>query len=277
MTPDDDLRPATDGELTPGDWQDLARAHALLRQRSFAAGLMDMVGRPIERGLALLPANVNRQIGTIAHAALEKALGAALLSVRPDSPLPSRDGLHKLAVAATGAVGGLLGLPGLAVELPLATTIILRSIAEIARSEGEDVTDPAVKLECVSVFALSDTGSPATGVETGYFMVRSALASEMAAAASHLARGASGSSAPAVLNVLRAIGGRFGVIVSEKWAAQAVPVLGAIGGATLNTLFIEHFQNIARGHFIVRRLERRLGKATVRMAYDALDPASDRS
>src|SRR3712207_7386206 len=39
-------------------------------------------------------------------------------------------------------------------------------------------------------------------------------------------------------------------------SAQAVPVLGAISGAAVNTLFIDHFQSLAQGHFTVRRLER---------------------
>ncbi len=31
------------------------------------------------------------------------------------------------------------------------------------------------------------------------------------------------------------IAARFGLVVSQKVAAQAVPVLGAVGGATVNT------------------------------------------
>jgi hypothetical protein len=42
-------------------------------------------------------------------------------------------------VATTGGVGGLFGLPALAIELPISTTIMLRSIADIARSEDEDI------------------------------------------------------------------------------------------------------------------------------------------
>jgi hypothetical protein len=49
-----------------------------------------------------------------------------------------------------------------------------------------------------------------------------------------------------------------------------VPVLGALGGAAVNTAFVVHFQMLARGHFTVRRLERIYGKGTVRMAYDRI-------
>jgi hypothetical protein len=46
-----------------------------------------------------------------------------------------------------------------------------------------------------------------------------------------------------------------------------VPILGAAGGAFINVLFIKHFQDLARGHFIVRRLEAQYGQAAVRAAY----------
>ena len=41
----------------------------------------------------------------------------------------------------------------------MSTIIMLRSIAEIARSEGEDLSDPETALSCVQVFALG--GGPA--------------------------------------------------------------------------------------------------------------------
>ena len=44
-------------------------------------------------------------------------------------------------VGASGAIGGAFGLASVAVELPISTTIMLRSIADIARSEGFDVRD----------------------------------------------------------------------------------------------------------------------------------------
>jgi len=63
---------------------------------------------------------------------------------------------------------------------------------------------------------------------------------------------------------------RYGVVVSEKTAAQALPLVGAAGGALVNALFMDHFQDVARGHFIVRRLEKIHGAdpvaATVRLS-----------
>jgi hypothetical protein len=60
------------------------------------------------------------------------------------------------------------------------------------------------------------------------------------------------------------------LFLSEKAAAQAVPAIGAAGGAIINTLFIDHFQDMARGHFIIRRLERKYGKEIVEHTYKAV-------
>ena len=72
------------------------------------------------------------------------------------------------------------------------------------------------------------------------------------------------------MRLIAQIASRFGVQVSEKVAAQAVPVIGAAGGSILNTLFIDHFQDMARGHFIVRRLESKYSPGEVKRIYDRL-------
>ncbi|MDX6456831.1 MAG: hypothetical protein QOE55_528, partial [Acidobacteriaceae bacterium] len=67
---------------------------------------------------------------------------------------------------------------------------------------------------------------------------------------------------------LSRIASRFGLEVSEKVAAELIPVAGAVGGLTLNVLFSQHFQSLAEGHFIVRRLERKYGSEVVRQDYE---------
>jgi hypothetical protein len=56
--------------------------------------------------------------------------------------------------------------------------------------------------------------------------------------------------------------------VSEKVAAELVPIAGALGGLTLNVMFSRHFQDVAEGHFTVRRLERKYGAEEVRVQYE---------
>jgi len=58
--------------------------------------------------------------------------------------------------------------------------------------------------------------------------------------------------------------------VTQKAAAQALPILGALGGAAVNYVFIDHFQEVARAHFTVRRLERGYGKEPIRIEYERI-------
>jgi hypothetical protein len=176
---------------------------------------------------------------------------------------------HKALAAVSGAVGGAFGLATLAVELPLSTTLMLRSIAEIAREEGETVETPEGALACVEVFALGSRGGETGLAESGYFAVRAALAKTLAEAARYAgSRALVDEAAPALLRFTAQIAARFGIVVSQKVAAQAVPILGAFGGAAVNTAFMDHFQSTARAHFTIRRLERVYGKAAVRAAYE---------
>jgi hypothetical protein len=105
--------------------------------------------------------------------------------------------------------------------------------------------------------------------------VRAALAGALADAASHIARrGLAGEGAPALVRAIAAIASRFGILVEEKVALGAIPVVGAVTASLINAAFTSHFQRRARGHFIVRRLEGVHGMATVRRAWEALGPVS---
>jgi len=83
-------------------------------------------------------------------------------------------------------------------------------------------------------------------------------------------RGALDASAPVVSSMVSEIVSRFGLVVSDKVAAGALPILGAVGGATVNVIFMDHFQRIAQAHFALRRLERRYGAADIRRRYAEL-------
>jgi hypothetical protein len=159
----------------------------------------------------------------------------------------------------------------LPIELHVTVGIMLRAIADAARAEGEDLRTPEARLACLEVFALGGSSRKDDASETGYFAVRVALAREVTRAAEHvLRRGVAEQGAPAVVRLLTRIAQRFSLQVSEKVAAEAVPLVGALGGATINVVFIDHFQAMARGHFTVRRLERRYGPAAVRGRYERL-------
>jgi len=189
-----------------------------------------------------------------------------------DSPGEKASNLwHKLAVVTTGGIGGLFGLPALTIELPISTTIILRSIADIARSEDENLNKIESKIACIEVFALGGPNISDDASESGYFAVRAALAQSVTKATEYIAeKGLVEEGAPGLVRLIIQIANRFSIQVSEKAAAQAVPAIGAAGGAIINALFIDHFQDMARGHFIIRRLERKYGKEVVEEKYNTV-------
>ncbi len=258
--------------LRDEDLEDLKYAKELLENPGFTAKITNAIGTPLEKALDLLPQGWSDMVNKSTHKALEVAARSALLTLNPQQKRPAANTLHKIMAAGLGAAGGFWGVAALGVELPASTTVMIRSIADIARSEDHDIDDPAIKIACLEVFALGGPSSQDDGSETGYFAVRTALAKVINDAVSHIAaKGLADASAPALVRIISQISSRFGIQVSEKIAAQSLPLLGAAGGAAINTLFIDHFQSIARGHFIILRLEREYGQNEVKQIYETLE------
>ncbi len=261
--------------MTPEDLAALRRAVRSLEHPGLAARLTNMVGKPIELIGNVLPASASHVIATATCKGLEAALKVALRTMQHGSRAGSQF-LHRALATASGAAGGAFGLATLPVELPVSTIIMLRSIADIARGEGEDLSDPEAALSCVQVFALGGRAGSADASQSGYFTVRGMLAKSVTEAARFIAeRGLIEEGAPVLVRFMTLVASRFGVVVTQKVAAQALPVIGALGGAAVNYAFIQHFQEVARGHFTVRRLERVYGKNVVRTEYERLAVADN--
>lgn len=262
------------------DTADLKRAVALLETPSITARMAALAGAPIEFGLSRLPKFAHERIHKIVHAALHKASAAALKTVGDAPSKGASTKTHKLAAAVSGAAGGFFGMAGLAVELPVTTVIMMRSVADIARSEGFSVSEPWVQAACVEVFAFGGNSKSDDAAESGYYASRGML-SELTKNATrelvHLAghRGAheltqayaKKQTAAWMAKLIDSVATRFGIVITEKTAAQIVPVIGAATAATMNVLFTNHYQDMARGHFIVKRLESKYGEEAVERAY----------
>lgn len=258
--------------LTEQEMLELKHAHTLLENPGLAIKITNAIGTPLEKALELLPQGWSDMVNKSARKALETAIHSALLTLDSKQRGPAANTLHKVMAAGLGAAGGFWGITALSVELPVSTTVMLRSIADIARSEEHDLHDPATKVACIEVFALGGPGKGDDGAETGYFAVRAALAKAVNDAVQYIAmKGISEASAPALVKVISQISSRFGIQVTEKIAAQSLPLLGAAGGAVINTLFIDHFQSMARGHFTVLRLEKKYGPDTIRQMYETMN------
>ena len=125
------------------------------------------------------------------------------------------------------------------------------------------------RLACITVFALGGRSKSDNAAETAYYAVRAALTRALSEAAEFIAqRGIAEEGTPLVIRLIANLASRFGVIVTDKVAAEMVPIFGAFGGASINLLFISHFQAAARGHFIVRRLERKYGREFIKREYE---------
>ena len=257
----------------------LWKAVLTLEHPSLAARLASLAGVPLNVLTRALPAGATSVISKAVTVALKTAIRVAFATLprgNSDSAgrirSSSRSGaIHKGLAALSGALGGTFGLASLPVELPISTTLILRAVADIARNEGENLTNPETALACLEVFALGGRTETDDFSDSTYFAVRGALAKTVTEATRYIAeRGLLEEGGPIAVRLAAQIASRFGVVVSQKAAAQAVPIIGALGGAVVNTAFMAHFQSIARAHFYVRRLERQYGKPAVQSAYEQI-------
>jgi len=266
-----------DSTITKLEEEALLKAKKILENPSFSMKIANQIGKPIELGLEKINSD---KINALTQKALQKSLNIAISSLKKDNKLSVSKGKHKFFTALSGGLGGAFGLPALAIELPLSTTIMLRSIADIAESEGHDLEKIDVQLACLEVFALGSTkNSEDDGAESAYFTARGAMAFEMKVAIDSIANMSNKAiqeslakgQLPLLIKVVNTIASRFGVTVSEKMIAQSIPIIGALGGASLNLMFMNHFQKIAEGHFIVKRLENKYGLEEIQRIYEDLN------
>jgi hypothetical protein len=265
--------------LSQDDLATLRRAKEALESPSLTMKLASVVGSPIEKLMSRMPNIAQEKVDEATQVALKKCLQLALRTLNKSAidgvvlpPEKPHNLMHKLAVATTGAAGGAFGLFALPIELPVTTTLMFRSICDIARSEGEDIHLIETQLQCMMVLAMGGPSSSDDGADLGYFIVRGALAQSVSKAAGDIAAkgfGAHGSTA--LLKFLHTVASRFSVQVTEQVAAKSIPAIGAVLGAMVNTVFIDHFQQMAHGHFTVRRLERQYGQLAVERAFQTID------
>lgn len=187
-----------------------------------ADGLVDYIPKGAQEGL---------------HMATEKALhGAIRAADLSHKILPKEDArLTKLVAAAMGAAGGVGGVGTALAELPITTTIFLRSIQDAAREEGFDPREQNVRFDSVRIFA---SNGPLAKEETDLAF----MATRMAVAG------------PTLQALATKVAPRLALVFGKKIAAQAMPIMGAAAGASINTIYATYYREIAHVHFGLRRL-----------------------
>jgi hypothetical protein len=250
---------ATVSFLTPHERDELWRAAVIMADsRGLLLRLTAVFGRRIEALRARL-AKAGERFGGMAWSDFTRraqeavedtlwngfdfatfGLSAVPRIARPKQPKGSR--AHRLAAAASGAASGFVGLPGVLFDIPFTTTTILRSIAEIARDSGEDLASDDTRRACLEVLAFGGPNAVDDDTETGYWATRAGV--------NHFT----------IDLLIKSAAGRFGLVISDKILAQAVPVAGAVAGGALNYAFTQYYQDMARVTFCLRALDRRTGQ-----------------
>ncbi|MEO5667595.1 MAG: EcsC family protein [Bdellovibrionota bacterium] len=244
------------------------------------------LGNGIEGAFAKLPETVRSSVMKASRRAIESCLRVAVKTIAPSENRAvdlaevaegnrTMRNAHTLAAGITGGLGGILGPVSLALEVPISTALIMRSIASSANDYGFSLQDPEVLLECLFVFAIGGPSKKDDGMESSYLASRLALSSLMRNAAATMMElpakqfltALERETAPAVVRVVSAISESFGLRVSEKFVAQLAPVIGAVGGASINVAFANFFGTAAKYHFGIKRLEVVYGSEIVQAAY----------
>ena len=192
--------------------------------------LVNRLGGAFEAQLSALPASVRDQIERVTAQALQASYGVAARApdLGPRGPVA--------AVIATGAAGGAGGLPTAVAELPVTVTLFLNAIRTEARDAGLDPNEDWVRAECLQVFSAGSPLKEDDGVNTSFIGSRLALTGS------------------AVQNLVAAIAPKLATVLGQKLAAQAIPVIGAVSGATLNVAYLAYYREVARVRFALVRL-----------------------
>jgi hypothetical protein len=228
------LDDAAQAELT-------AARRTLRNPGSLVVRAADLLGRTAGGAGARLLGNLMPNLDSnflteIAQKALTRAYDVVVLGLKIPGPPPRASAP---LVAASGFGFGLAGFAGFLPDATFTTIMILREIVRVAQNAGEDLATDEARAACLAVFSLR------AGDEAGYLSSRFLL--EGTAARGLLARAAT----------------VWGAVLGEKFAAQAVPLAGALAGAALNAAFLDHYRRLAQAHFTIRRLRRLHGHAAL--------------
>ena len=254
--------------ISQSDLEIIAKAKQALETESFAMRLSNIAGEKINILVKRLPDSAQKAISKSVNVSLTKATEWGFMTTGTKaSPILRSDWIHNGAVIITGGLGGSLGLPSTLWELPISTTLMLRSIGCIAEDEGLSMADQKTRLACVSVLAMGANSQKLQGDELGYWVTRKMMAGFVTELMEWSGKG----TAPVLARFIMTTAARFGLVISEKVAAQLAPVAGALTGATINHIFLTHFQSVAHAHFAIERLSLKYGEAAVKAAYDGVE------
>ncbi|EIE50456.1 protein EcsC [Salipiger aestuarii] len=216
---------------------------ALARRYRSAGGMgmavLNAFGGQAENLLERLPDRVKERLEGVTERALETSMSVAAGSrgvVRDQ-----KSWFNTALTTAMGAAGGAGGLPSALAEIPVTTTVLLRSIQGIAAEHGFDPDAPEIRRECLAVFGSAGPMARDDGADMAFLSARVTL------------------TGATLHGVIAKVAPRFATVLGQKLAAQAVPILGAAAGAATNYAYTSYYQEMARVHFGLMKLARDSG------------------
>jgi len=169
------LMTSVGSSLTRAHLDELIIAINYLENPNFATKLANYTGRPVTAAIKYMPKWINRRLRNTLRVVILKCLEVSIESLEDENEaFTSHEWTSKIITGFTGGIGGFFGMSAVLIELPLTTTLMLRSIAEIARTEGENLKNIEALLACLEVFALGGRDSD-DKVNEDYYAVRMVL------------------------------------------------------------------------------------------------------
>jgi hypothetical protein len=137
-------------------------------------------------------------------------------------------------------------------------------------------------LQCLYVFTLGSKQSDKdNALESAYLVSRAAFANMIRESAKYIAQYGSREILQAIeketalisIRFIAKVATFFELNVTEKLIAEAIPLVGALGGAAINAAFCDYFVDASRYHFGLLNLEKRYGSELIQRLYaDAVVP-----
>ncbi len=210
----------------------LARRHAGAGNAGIA--VLNAIGGQAEGLLHRLPPEIRAGLDEGTEQALRAALRAAGRSRGAVGDQPAW--VSRAVTTAMGAAGGFGGLPTALAELPVTTTILLRSIQDVAMAHGFDPSEPGVQFDCIEIFGAAGPLDHDDGSDLAFLGTRLTV------------------TGMALQRLIARVAPRLATVLGQKLAAQTVPLLGAAAGAATNYAYTRYYQEMAHVHFGLRRL-----------------------
>jgi hypothetical protein len=273
--------------MTPQQLRFIEEAASFLEKPSSLVKATDRLGKPLDKFQDYLPQPIQQLVKQAVNHALKSALQAAIKSlpahkVNPSSWIEAHEltrrmaWKHTAAVTTTGAISGALGTAALLVELPLTTSLILRSISSMAQEWGHDLRQAEIQMQCLYVFTLGSSHSNADDeMDAAYISARLAyhgLIRELAHFIStHSIKDVLFALEKGTLPALVKFASLFIPALERTLLrgvlSKGIPVLSAVGSAALNAGFCQYFTRAARYHFGLMHLESIYGAGAVHDHY----------